>query len=179
MKKFFRVELDKTGAILSCSEVEASEKNGRFVRYVEALDNAGAVEQVKAWWTTIKAANAARSAARRDMLRSAKRCLDCSAAAPNSSYCDSCNELRAARKRDLRAGAPLIRPHSKTAAEASARRKASYAKHVATKGMPIEATYRSCLSHFDKLGPKQYRAWLVGKIAALEAKRLAKQQAAA
>jgi hypothetical protein len=185
MRKFFRIELDKTGAILSCSEVEASEKGGKFVRYVEALDAAGACEQVNAWWAARKAAHRASGAARVAARRAAGVCIDCAKpAVVGRARCSA--HMRANYEGQLRAIArsagesvPRMRaPTAESAQQALARSRLHGARAVAKNGRHTESAYRRCLAHFDKLSPKQFRAWLVGKISALEAKRLAKKEAA-
>lgn len=47
---WFRVELDKAGAILTCEEVAGTTAPSRFVRYIEAPDKAKACSLAKQWW---------------------------------------------------------------------------------------------------------------------------------
>lgn len=51
---WFRIELDNTGAILSCEETGAALRNGRYVRYVEADTKAAACSFAKQWYENRK-----------------------------------------------------------------------------------------------------------------------------
>jgi hypothetical protein len=51
-RKWFRVEQDASGAILSCEEVSTRGSKGAHVRYYEAVDKEDACAQAKAWLTS-------------------------------------------------------------------------------------------------------------------------------
>lgn len=74
---WFRVELDKSGAILRCEQVEAKEAGGRFVRFIEATTKAEACSAAKAWHEAHKAKDRARQAAVRRAKAARKECRQC------------------------------------------------------------------------------------------------------
>lgn len=51
LRKWFRVEMDLSGAILSCREVAHCQRDGRLICYVTALDKTGACTSAQTWYS--------------------------------------------------------------------------------------------------------------------------------
>lgn len=149
---WFRIELDNTGAILSCVEVELAERQNRFVRFVEAPDKAGACTSVKDWYAArcrkMVLAKQEKTARR----HSEGRCTECETpAAPGGKMCARHIELRRSygkekRRREREGIAPPLRGNAQLT-------------YLVAHEPQLRAS--RVLYEFDKRGPEGFRVWLV------------------
>lgn len=180
-KTWFRIELDSSGAILSCAEVDRSERSGKLVRFVEAGTAAEACSAVKEWYAAHLSSGRMRNALHREARRAAGLCTGQTSGCTGTprigfGTCDNCalvsaanHRLRRLRKKlgdtaDLRlsnGGAQSVRD-----AHLAGINKRSRARREAAGGAAALEALR-LLRKFDSLGPEAFRAWLVSKIPAL------------
>lgn len=170
-RKWFKVTLDKTGAILSCEEVDAAERSGKLVRYIESLDKAGACSEAKAWHERLRARDRERCRRRHAERDARGLCRQCGKSPRDTKlYCRACVDRKNKRRRDLRNGiGEPPRKWSESAEEARSKQLASQrARHSQRKATHPELYVQmlACvvLREFDALGPKRFRAWLVSEI---------------
>lgn len=106
-KKWFRIETDKDGAILSCEEVSSKGRQGAVVRYYEALTKADACKQAKEWQRERANRNSANTKERRSRLNAQGKCGICRRAGPISpgGVCKHCRSAEAKRAKELASGA--------------------------------------------------------------------------
>jgi hypothetical protein len=160
LSKWWRVELDASGAILKCSEVEAAERGTGSVRYIEALSAAEACSYAKAWDARHKAAMRECHAKRYAERKAAGRCVRCGA--PGDAGHVLCARHRKADAERRRYGGettPRIKHTPEQALAAHRKVDARYQRRNG-KGKP----FRKCLKQLDALGPEAFRAWLVAEI---------------
>src|SRR3989304_4796467 len=101
---WWRVELDKSGAILKVEQVEASIAyaiaGSKHVRFVEANSKAEACSDVKAWYAKYQANRCARSKRYHEKRKAAGLCVrGGKAGRPGKKWCQKCQDLYAAYKR--------------------------------------------------------------------------------
>jgi hypothetical protein len=174
---WWKLTLDKSGAILSCEQVDQVEANGKLTCYVQATGKVDACARTKAWWEARKARKLAYKTQRRAAL-AAKGLCRCGRRPPKpgGKACQDCLTLGAAqlkRSRDRQKGldVPLKAPRYATEAAAiEAYRNAERASKQKNAG-PNKRAGLHCflrghivLAQFDALGPEAFRAWLVQKI---------------
>jgi len=150
---WFRVELDKSGAILKCEQVEAKESGGRYVRFIEASTKAEACSAAKAWHEAKKARNRAGDKVRAELRKKQGLCRKCTNRARRAGLCEAHHAAAIAAQRRSRTGESTPRP-ALSADEAQAR----------ARGQCRASPFRVCLRRFDELGPERFRAWLVAEI---------------
>lgn len=152
---WFRIELDGTGAILSCTEVELAEKQGRLVRFVEAPDKAGACSSVKQWYE-----HRCRTMVEKRQVMIARRhaegkCTDCEKpSAPGVKMCQTHIERRRAYgKRDrMRARGEAPPPERPIRLEPRI-------AYLAQCEPALKAS--RIIFELDRLGPVAFRAWVM------------------
>lgn len=105
---WFRIELDKTGAVLSCEQVESSASNGKHVRYVEADDKTKALVLVAAWYKQSEYARSRRIAIRTSRERHGL-CVQCGDPLTDG-RCETCREKRRAQAQRYVSGEFKPRP---------------------------------------------------------------------
>ena len=153
--KWFRIELDSSGAILQCSEVESKAKGSAHIRYVEANDAASACSFAKQWYHR-KLEQSRASKADRDSKRlCVARLAGCTGAqAIGHKSCQNCLDVKNAESRES----------YRAAREAAG----SPAKSTPLKRLrePTGGSVkrRIALEAFDRLGPVKFREWLVSEI---------------
>ncbi len=161
-KKWFRIETGKDGDILSCEEVSAKGRAGSVVRYYEALDKAEACAAAKAW-----AENH-----RRNQRERSERYLS------NPEKRSNRNRSERERRKKIRAGEHRPSSVPPLPAEEKLRRtkerndrrnsRVKRAVQTATKILPsandMLQIYQSIAAEFDSRTPREFRAWLAGKI---------------
>lgn len=167
-KKWFRIETDASGAILSCDEVDSKGRQGAIVRYYEALTKAEACEKAKEWAARYRASATAHTMRRQESAKANGYCINCYARPRvNASRCEICRDKFNARKRELRSGSePLIRKLSDDQLLEHVLRKRQRARDKAKQKW---GSYRSVevylmLSKLDTVGPDAFRAYLCDRI---------------
>ena len=146
---WFRLELDNTGAILSCTEVELAERQNRFVRFVEARDKAEACTSVKQWYERHRQRRRDGDRLGRSLRLMQGKCARCKQpAAPGLTVCESHrvkeNSARKERRRNPRPKADPMTPQL------------AYLVHHEPQLRASRVLYE-----FDKRGPEGFRDWLV------------------
>jgi hypothetical protein len=138
---WFRVELDRSGAILRCTQIEAVEENKRLVCYVQAVDKAEACSKAKSWSAERIAARKATFQRRRDE----GKCARCERpAVPGQKTCSAHRPLSAAARANQQAA------WDRAAAREAAKEACGELPRI--------------LRRFDALGPEKFRSWLVAEI---------------
>ncbi len=166
-KKWFRIETDASGAILSCEEVNSKGRQGATVRYYEALTKAAACSQASKWAAKHREVRNNANRERAERLRSAGLCVTCGRSPRgNASRCDRCREEYNARVRQLRTGAaPKISKLSDLALRESTRESAaSKNRSMRAKWGRVGADYYLVLKRFDAIGPEAFRVDLCQRI---------------
>lgn len=168
---WWRVELDKQGAILSCAHVEMSGSSRGRIRFVEADSDAQACSRGLSSYR--RSLERSRSAAKRmrEARRAAGECIRCGIKSAGS-LCESCLRLERERAKDLREGADPVRnsyPSEELAAEAHAARvKAGRLRFSDRhKGRPAYEL-KTLLAKFDSMEHAAFRDYLVERIGSLE-----------
>jgi hypothetical protein len=197
--KWFRIEQDASGAILSCEEVEAKGRRGAHVRYYEAVDKAAACDAAKAWYErylmrrreyarkrredpAVRASAAASTSSRYQKLRAAGLCTSCGTNPLATQWrCTECHaRQREAKRRRKDCLPPLPRkPGNVVSAE---RQRAQYeasnrlchARVVSAWGSSGAHQISLFLRHFDSMSPAQFRTYLIGRITKLGGETAAK-----
>lgn len=172
IEKVFRIELDDSGAILSCLEVAIGEtKRGtKHVRFVHAIDAAAACDKAKRWYASAMERSAKWSKDRRSVRVARGECADQFIGCTGSPVlgkkaCKACLLVAAARKDEYRKGIRVAK--EKLPLDVRARkfkeklRDRSRAFKLANGGIFYRA---QCLKKLDSLGPVAFRAWLVAEI---------------
>lgn len=119
-KKWFRVEHDKDGNILSCEEVDAKGRAGSVVRFYEAANKADACSQAKAWWERRLQQNREYQRQRRQNNARTGRCQDHGCALP----CARCAKKRADYRERAKLGIQLKPQHREAEDALAAKREA-------------------------------------------------------
>jgi len=150
---WFRIELDSSGAILSCAEVELAERQGRLVRYVEAPNKTEACSSVKQWNERRLRAMVEKRQAIVARRHAEGKCTECeSLALAGAKMCQIHLERhRAYGKRDRERLKQGTNPGRKRLTPEMARL------------IHIEPAIRvsKIIFELDRLGPVAFRAWLV------------------
>lgn len=190
-KKWFRIEQDAGGAILSCEEVDSKGRKGAHVRYYEALDKAQACSDAVAWYEKSAAAwriryekrradpalvkeDSRRATARRDAAIEIGVCSSCRLLPlVNKHVCAKCRDRFNENRRRRLAGLPALRnkpkvPREQLAAKALARSVETRAnfrsKQTHTWGSRNAYDISCVLTRFDTMTPAQFRRDLVARI---------------
>lgn len=149
---WFKIELDKSGAITSCEQVAAAFNGSKYLRYVEAETKAQACSDVKAWYEKYSARRLEKKRALDELIASKTTCSKCSRA-PWRAGATRCSEHR------FRAnGGRLERVAMPAAAESTADRASRELRDLyrhMTKRMWLDI-----LGKLDALGPAGFRSWL-------------------
>jgi len=153
LRTWFRVELDASGAILSCRPADKAEANGKSVRYIEALTAAEACSEAKAWHRQRIATQERCRKAKAEARKAAGCCARCDAPPVRAGLCKRHHEMKTANVKASREGRAV--PRAPLTAEQA---RAAYARDH------IRASLPRVLEQFDKLGPEAFRAWLVAEI---------------
>jgi hypothetical protein len=170
-KKWFRIETDVSGAIISCAEVDSKGKQGAVVRYYEALTKADACKQAKEWYASRKKWIAKNVLRRRAIVKDGG-CRQCSSprgSAGTSNFCRRCADELARRQREMRAGTFVHTrgPQADSAESAFEKHKnnlRSKAERIAKIGGSGAARLLGTLRQFDQLGPDRFRSKLCERI---------------
>lgn len=171
-KKWFRIETDASGAILSCTEVDSKGRQGAVVRYYEALTKADACRQAKEWAERFRSNLRASNVRRRDRLLAAGLCKWCGKnPRVNADHCEECrvrvNKLNNQRRRDRRNGDSAPRKNLDPI-QLRENVRASNNRHkdsLRAKWGSESSWVTSCLvRHLDTLGPQLFRKMLCDKI---------------
>jgi hypothetical protein len=174
---WWKVTLDKTGAILSVEQVAERSKDGKLTCYVEALDKAGACEHAKRWHANYCAKNRARMNRKHAERKAAGACVDCGAV-PEEGLARCCRCRERNRINSLRHSRGLSVPLRVTPIEEQRARLTRNSRIAALRKCNL--SWRSLAHKFDSLGPEGFRAWLDEKALECEAKvRSAEPQAEA
>lgn len=160
---WWRVELDKTGAILTCDFVADKGKNGGHVIFVESETKVQACSAAKAWHQRKLARVTANQKNRREQLRASGRCTRCRGPmAPERTgklRCQVCVDAQRLARRDQKAAGR----HRKVLSPEEIRENARICQRRINLRR-CERTWQSLLDQFDQLGPAAFRAWLVAEI---------------
>jgi hypothetical protein len=160
---WWRVELDKTGAILNCELSAGAHEKQRLVTYIEAETKAEACSGATAWYARRLAGYAKNSKTRREKRTREGKCIRCSqpkeATRMQLLLCLRCKAL-AAEAEARGAGTP--RP----ARNADEQRQAFLATMERCKRRRAQANVSlvGLLERFDAGGPERFREWLVAEI---------------
>lgn len=154
---WFRIELDKSGAILKCDQVDQGFTGTKFVRFVEAETKAAACSDVKAWYEN-RLLKARMDNARRAAIQlNAGLCRALCCKQPPAEGRTKCKKhLAAEAVNALR----CKRGETKKQTRCPEKRKQS----VIASGRLGGAYFPTILKKFDELGSVQFRAWLVSEI---------------
>lgn len=158
---WWRLELDGTGSILKCEQVEAVGKGTALVAYVQATDKAGACSSAKAWFEKRRAQNRDKSRRYRADRIAKGLCVACGRAPHDYGIrcCAPCQARQNEKGRRARLG-ELPRRVVATPEEARAKHEQTYRRYNASRvGLDM------ILRKFDDLGPERFRAWLTFEIA--------------
>lgn len=154
---WFKLTLDKSGAILTCEQVDAAEKNGTLTCYIQATTKVEACSDAKKWYQNRSCLRAASNRKGREARRLAGLCVDCgnSPVLKKRKTCDRCVNRRRQRRDDIKNGIRAVRaPLSPE--QALAAQKASAARWGKRR---ISAS--TVLEILDRAGPDALRRWLV------------------
>ena len=167
-KKWFRIETDSEGNILSCEEVSSKGRQGAVVRYYEALDKADACKQAKEWANRYRETKRSSMNARRREREANGLCVYCGVRPSASAQsCRECVALNTQRSRELRLGrVPRISRLSDTELRERVRdRKRQEQKLVAERWGSSRAYARYLdLVRLDRSGPEAFREDLCDRI---------------
>lgn len=142
-KKWFRIETDASGAILSCEEVSSKGRPGAVVRYYEALTKADACKQARRWSEEQMRLRLKLHADR----RAKGSCFACdNPALPGKRSCAAHGGDPAAKRRAL----------ERFAAE----------KRDEVRRELLAVSLEEVLNQFDNLGAKRFRVWVTTEISA-------------
>lgn len=172
---WFRIELDKAGAIRSCEQVAQGFDGSKYIRYVEAETKADACSRTKEWWARRRALDSERS--KQTRLRriasglcevGCKRrprpghltCAECASAKKKRSR-DRLQRLRDGNTANLRLAADGEEGRLKRERENVAR---GQQMASARAGGHMAAIYLRLLMKLDEWGPERFRAWLIEHI---------------
>jgi hypothetical protein len=155
---WWRIELDKSGAIKTCEQVELAAKSTSLVRFVEANSKAEACSDVKSWHRRYLEKARERTRSRIESARAKGMCVGCKArpAKAHRSTCQRCLDQTVKRRRDVRNGAPVRVLLTPEQAQAHVRESKERARR--------NRVLIECLKQFDARGPEAFRAWLVAEI---------------
>jgi hypothetical protein len=172
---FWRVELDKEGAILSCDLAEEKGKRGGRIIYVEAETKAQACSEAKAWHQNLKAKKRERVRKYATARMAIGKCIACGKASPKPGCktCQACITRINAKQRDRRMGIVRPRPSPEQIREkAQARARKFHERHrvgakISHEQSLLERSNRDkwlpvslILARLDELSPVQFREWL-------------------
>lgn len=154
---WFKLTLDKSGAILACEQVAAAEKDGKLTCYMQATTKAEACSAAKEWYRKVKDRTEACRKLRHAARKAAGLCLDCGVKAPESFrvLCATC--LEAKRKRDARHRAGLSKPQGSLTAEQVKKNCRLTQKRCDARRVRAGTV----LEILDRVGPDALRRWLV------------------
>ena len=173
---WFKIELEKDGAIKTCVEVGVSLCEGRHVLYIEADSKEKACAQVAALWRARLARDYARKRAWRDAQTAKGQCTKCvTPAKPGARMCQRHLDIMKQRDREIRTGqrqAKKLYRINKLSDEQliSVREGHMEAERVRKRKITMlarngrETTLRECLHRFDQ-SRETFRNWLVAEIA--------------
>lgn len=173
---WWRVELDKSGAILTCDYVADKGRNGGRVIFVEADTKANACTAAKAWHRRFIEYQRGRSAKYEARNIAAGLCAKCRAPKPPERLakrqCADCTARQIARAKAVKAG--LVEKKHKPTDEELVERHARYIERAPVRRAASEACAKrrakrtvslvALLELLDKVGPTAFRAWLVTEI---------------
>lgn len=166
-KKWFRIETDASGAILSCEEVSSKGRQGAIVRYYEALTKADACKQAKEWAARYRSICAASQRKTAHEAKEKGLCIRCRVnPLVNASHCESCREKARAEHVELRKrrkrGEPVRTPMpADKLRERVAQEQLRY-KRKWGGARPYE--YARLLKRIDTMGREELRQWVRRKI---------------
>lgn len=173
--KWFRIEQDASGAILSCEEVDAKGRKGAHVRYYEALDKASACSAAMGWYAAYTQVKREKSRTRRTKFAELGLCSSCSRpkepGREDVQVCKMCAARAAERQRATkgRRESPL-RP-ARLGADEFVRRMTGVSEPAKRRALPRQSQqcrhYVAMLEKFDRVTPNHFRTWLVGAITRL------------
>lgn len=163
IRKWYRVELDSSGAILSCTEVEGAGRKNSHVRYVEALSAADATSEAKAWYEKVRQQLRDSLNRRRALREKAGKCKSCGKhpAKRHRKWCAECLGKCATRRAER-----VARGRPESPEEHAIKAKAHKDARRITYGTEAAARWFDLLRNYDA-NPSDFRAWLVGKITEL------------
>lgn len=167
---WWRVELDESGAILKCDQVEAG-KIGSATRitYVRANTSAEACEYAKQWAERKNAADRERAKKRYEKRRAAGLCAHCGRHAGGGATCAECKAAAKHRPRATQPRKARRSPVEQLEAARIAARRDQFMR------LPLTAILRE----FDRRTPADFRNWLVREIAERDVRAYADMHAAA
>lgn len=164
---WWRVELDKTGKVKRCTEVEASEKGTRTVRFVEAMTRDEAKSFAESWYERRKAYVRKSDAKRFAERKANKQCLRCkTTVGPESTVlCSAHFEQQKTYHHRHRNGLAEQREPVK-AEDAHARRLAYQRKRY-----NLAVQLPDVLAKYDELDGRTspFRSWLLSQLIMAEA----------
>jgi len=151
---WWRVELDKLGAILNCVQVSEPDKGSRLLAFVQGDTKEQACSNVKDWYRKFRAQQLA-SKQRRDARRKAAGlCTYCGhlPARPGRKTCLGCSKKKYQMERAWheRGCVPKYAPADPVQVRE---------RYMALHGLSVHAP--TVLRQFDELGPMAFRRWLV------------------
>jgi hypothetical protein len=166
---WWKVELDKSGAILTCEHVDAVAKGNRLLAFVQASTKAEACSAAKMWWAAQQAKRRAWNVSREARLLQAGLCKVCgrNANVTGRKRCEPCLARRRERDVQIYHGAPkLVERHSgeDAAMLAYQRQQREYAKRKNAEDPRCQLRWSALVEKFDALGPEAFRAWLASNI---------------
>lgn len=163
--KWWRVELDSKGAIVSCTAVLGPTKSTRLLTFVQGETKEQASDNALDWHKRFKAQQLASKQRRDARRREAGLCTYCGLvpAREGKKTCGPCSKRKYGFERSWRERGCV--PKYKPADPVIVRQRYELS-HNATLHAP------SVLKHFDELGPELFRRWLLGIIEERRARAL-------
>ena len=156
---WWKVALDKDGAILSCEQADCVKKGTSLITYVQANSKVEACSFAKAWLANRRSKQNAAEKARNDRCRAQGLCIKCRRnPLITKNHCRECADYIAAavqRSEARKRGENVPLKRAETSAEQQLIRARQKAKMKSFKPKRI-------LELFDKLGPKDFRAYFQG-----------------
>jgi len=186
---WWRVELDKTGAILSCEHAAMGFTGSRYIRFVEAETKHAACTDAKTWWLLRSERRAGTDRQYRARRKAEGTCINGKGHGPpepGKTRCANCSRLKAEgeRRRHERSSTGGPTDHRRSELDLVERRKATLlrGRRVQQKiiefagGNPAYGHWRT-LCRLRKLGAAGFEAWLIARIPNYDA-LMAKEQGA-
>lgn len=159
---WFRIELDKTGAILTCEETGEALRSGRYIRYIEADNKAAACSFAKQWYEKRKAWRRKSDKKLQDTRRAAGLCRSCTqpVCAASIKFCEYHLELSKIHQRRWARGEAVPIP---VADPVAARERELTRLREKYQERRMALTPRQVLAKYDELDGRRsaFRAWLV------------------
>lgn len=176
---WFEIALHKDYSLASCETVSESRRDGKLIYYIEASSKEEAISILLARYDRTNETHRATARARYEERRELNLCRRCgrNVCAEGLANCSGCLLKKAARRREINAGAPKrailnTTVDGKVAAQLRTRdrdiRKA--ARKANGHYIMVRVAYARCLQAFDSMTPRAFRLWLSEQLHEAQAK---------